>query len=48
MKDIAEKKLGSEDTQNKNNPSDGVNSQTHQNEDGSVKNGSVRKEKDNG
>lgn len=33
-------------TSNKNNPAEGGNTQTHNNEDGSVKNGSVRKEEE--
>ena len=56
VKDVAENKLAtgetikgtSKDSLNKNNPAEGVNAQPHKNEDGSVKNGSVRKEVKNG
>lgn len=50
VKDVAENKLNNnsknqnQDILNKTNPAEGVNTQPHQNEDGSGKNGSVRKE----
>lgn len=45
LKEVAEEKINSnQDNQNKNNLADGVNNQSHQDEDGSEKNGSVRKE----